>query len=193
MSGDLRAGLWVVGVVLAMAACAGGAAGVALPDLQGRRHEPLEVAAGDVHVVVFTSHECPIANAYAPTLRRLASSWQGKPVRLFVVYVSDVDRVAAAAHAREYQLPGTVLGDPRHELAAALGATRTPEAVVLTDAGVVYRGRIDDQWQALGSRAPNAVMHDLHDAVAAALDGLRLPGPFPEAVGCLLPEPSGRW
>lgn len=183
-----RAGAWrlLPLLPLAMAGCAT----VALADLDGRPATPLQVAAGEVHVLVFTSHECPIANAYAPTLQELARTWQEQPVRLFVVHV-DPDLTAAAAHrhASDYALPGRLLLDPGHALARAVGATRTPEAVVLTAAGLVYRGRIDDQWQALGARAAAATHHDLGDAVTAALAGRPLAGPFPAAVGCLLPEP----
>ena len=113
-----------------------------------------------MHVLVFTSHECPIANAYAPTLQHLAASWRDAAVQLFVVHV-DPDLTAAAAreHARAYALPGTIVLDPAHVLAAALGVTRTPEAVVLTAGGPAYRGRIDDQWRSLGTRAPAATTH----------------------------------
>ncbi|MEO6596946.1 MAG: hypothetical protein ABIP94_19545, partial [Planctomycetota bacterium] len=133
----------------------------------------------------------PIANAYAPTLRDLAASWRELPVRLFLVHVDpDLTAAAAKVHAREYELPGTVLLDPEQRLAHALGITRTPEAAVLTNKGLAFRGRIDDQWQALGARTEFATQHDLLDAVATARTGGTVPEPYPEAVGCLLPEPA---
>lgn len=148
------------------------------------------VAAGSVHVMLFTSHECPIANGYAPTLRDLASEWAGRPVRLFVIHVDpDLDAVAAEAHARAYELPGTILLDPCHHVVRAAGATRTPEAVVLDERGIVYRGRIDDQWSALGSRAIAASSHELRDAVDAALSKRPAPRQRTPVVGCALPEP----
>lgn len=173
------------------ASCGGDALGrgPTLVDLQGAVHAPLQRGRGAVHVVLFVSQECPIANSYAPTLRTLAGRWQGQPVRLFVVHV-DPDLTAAAAqrHALDYELPGTVLLDPKHELATALAATRTPEAFVVTDAGVVYRGRIDDQWAALGSRAVEPRVHDLRDAVDAVLAGKPVAVAETTAIGCLLPE-----
>jgi len=179
--------------LLVPAACARAPEPVRVPGLEGAQHTPQAVAPPDVHVVVFTSHECPIANAYAPTLRRLAARWRDAPVRLFLVFAGDLDREGVRQHVADYELPGVVVGDPSHALAAALGATRTPEACVLTAGGVAYRGRIDDQWKALGSRAPQAAREDLADAVAAALAGRAASAPWPEAVGCLLPEPPGRW
>lgn len=177
-------------LLLLLAAACGGAPGPALTSLDGAVVHPLQRAPGAVHVVVFLSQECPIANAYAPVLRELAQAWRDQPVRLFLTHVDpDLTQAAAAQHAKEYELPGTVLLDPRHELASALGATRTPEAFVLADAGTVYRGRIDDQWAALGARAAAASIHDLRDAVAATLAGQPIATPITDSIGCLLPEP----
>ena len=162
---------------------------VQLQGLDGKTHEPLAVGNGAVHVLLFTSHECPIANSYAPTLRELASSWNGAAVRLFVVHVDpDLTVEAARTHARDYELPGAILLDPHQQLARAVGATKTPEAVVLTGSSMVYRGRIDDQWSALGARAPTAGSHELRDAVAAALAGRAVAVASTPVVGCLLPE-----
>lgn len=187
-----RSTVWALlaGPALLLAAC-GGSRGPSLSALDGKLYHPLERAAGTVHVVVFVSQECPIANAYAPTLRELATSWADKPVKLFLVHVDpDLTLETAKQHAAEYELPGTLLLDPRHELAKALGATRTPEAFVLGDTGTAYHGRIDDQWAALGSRAQEAGIHDLRDAVTAVLAGKPVANPVTDATGCLLPEPK---
>ncbi|HEB53178.1 MAG TPA: redoxin domain-containing protein [bacterium] len=194
MVGAARNAAWVACLPcwLVLWGCAGAPA-VTLADLAGRRHAPLEVAPQQVHVIVFLSQECPIANAYAPTLARLAEDWRDQPVRVFLVHVDPELSVAEARrHRDDYGLPGVVLRDPRHELARRLGITHTPEAVVLSDRGLVYRGRIDDRWPALGVRRPKASVHDLHDAVATALRGEVVPGPYPEPTGCLLPEPAPR-
>ena len=140
--------------------------------------------------MVFTSPECPIANGYAPRLRELVREFEGRPVQWFLVHVDpDVDAARAGAHRREFELPGRVLLDPQQRLASELGITRTPEAAVVTPTGLAYRGRIDDQWLRLGSRAPAASQHDLRDAVQAVLAGRVVESPHPAAVGCRLPEP----
>ena len=182
--GSIASTAWLA---FAMASCA--TTRVQLQDLDGKAHDPLAVGNGAVHVLLFTSHECPIANSYAPTLRDLASSWNGTAVRLFVVHVDpDLTVEAARTHARDYELPGAILLDPHQQLARAVGATKTPEAVVLTPSTIVYRGRIDDQWSALGARAPTASSHELRDAVAAALAGRAVAVASTPVVGCLLPE-----
>jgi hypothetical protein len=191
MRAMLSAPVCLVAALLAagLAGCGDSRASVELVGLDGSRCAPQQVGSGHVHVIVFTSMECPIANAYAPTLGRLAAGWTGPEVRLFVVYVDpELAPERARAHSRDYGLPGVILLDPAQRLAAALGVTRTPEAVVLSAAGLVYRGRIDDQWRELGASAPEASVHDLRDAVAVARKGGTVPLPHPPAVGCLLPE-----
>jgi len=178
--------------LLALAGCAGGA--IEVHDLNGQPHAPLQPTGDAVHVILFTSHECPIANGYAPTIASLHEAWQSEPrVRLFLVHVDpDLTAEQAREHASDYSLPGTILRDPTHQLATACGVSITPEAVVRTAKGQLYRGRIDDQWRKLGSRAPAASQHDLKDAVRLTLAGDVVPLPHPKAVGCLLPEPGDR-
>lgn len=172
-----------------LAGCSGPPA-VELRDVGGTLHAPLDGAGETVQVFVVTSQECPIANAYAPVIAELAQSWRDRPVELWIVHADpDLDAAAAAAHARDYELPGTVLLDPGHDLIRALGADKTPEAVVRHRGAIVYRGRIDDQWQALGARGQEASRHDLRDAVTATLEGRPVPTARTEVVGCLLPEP----
>ncbi|MCA8954025.1 MAG: redoxin domain-containing protein [Planctomycetes bacterium] len=173
----------------ALAAC-GAPPRIELLDPAGGRHDPLTAAADLVQVFVVTSQECPIANAYSPAIGELARVWQNLPVELWIVHADpDLDAAAAAAHQRDYALPDTVLLDPTHALIGALGATRTPEAIVRRNGVILYRGRIDDQWNDLGARGQSASTHDLRDAVDAALAGRPVAEPVTEVIGCLLPEP----
>ena len=60
---------------------------------------------------------------------------------------------------------GRALRDPRHDLARAAGATIAPEAAVFVRENgaprLVYRGRIDDRYQAPGRMRPAASTRDL--------------------------------
>jgi hypothetical protein len=149
----------------------------------------LAVAPGRLRVLVFTSHECPIANSYAPTLRELAARFAAAPVEWYLVHVDpDLTAAGAAAHAREFELPGTIVCEPNQQTARRLGIRRTPEAAVLAGGVLAYCGRIDDQWAALGVRRARAEQNDLGDAIAALLAGQTPPVARTIAVGCLLPE-----
>jgi hypothetical protein len=92
-------------------------------------------------------------------------------------------------------IPPAVLDD-NFAVAEFAGATVTPEAVVfIYPEGVdqpllVYRGRIDDQYQGFGQYRPAATRDDLR----LILDQV-LTGSIPEklittkAVGCYIPRP----
>lgn len=176
-----------------LTACDERAQAIMAVDLAGGIHAPLEGQGDGLRVLVFTSHECPIANALAPTLRELAEHQRGRAVSFFVIHVDpDLTRQQAAKHARDYELPGTVLLDPHHDLVRHLRVRRTPEALVFAHGEVQYRGAIDDQWNAPGARAQQASHHYLRDAIEAVLAG-RKPDPVDvPPPGCLLPEPKAR-
>ena len=69
-------------------------------------------------------------------------------------------------------------------------ATTTPEAAILVPQGgelhEVYRGRIDDRYIALGRERPQAMHHDLEEAIRAGRAGFR------ERAAALRAETHGR-
>lgn len=163
---------------------------LAFTSLDGQACRPFDVPAGAVHVLVFVSHDCPIANSYAPELGSLSRDFARDGVRLFVVHVApDLTEAKAREHQREYLLPDPVLLDPRQVLAKAVGAKVTPEAAVIQGGEVRYLGRIDDVWGELGARRTAASKQDLRQAVADLRAGRPVSVPRTEAIGCLLPEP----
>lgn len=173
------------------AACAAAPPGdLAFATLDGRRLHPLLVAPGRVHVLFFVVPDCPIANAYAPAIEGLWQAVRGSEVDCVLVQCDpDLDTAAARRHAAEYRLTMPCVLDPRQQLAQAVGATRTPEVAVLTAAGLQYRGRIDDRWRGRGQDGQVPEHDDLLLAIAAVRQGLPVPQPRTEAVGCQLPEP----
>ncbi|MBY0515252.1 MAG: hypothetical protein K2P78_15275, partial [Gemmataceae bacterium] len=94
---------------------------------------------------------------------------------------ADAVKTAAAGFGPKYP----VLLDPKRELAAALKATVTPEAVVLDAAGAVrYRGRIDDRFPNRNKPNPTVTSHDLSAALDDVLAGRDVRTPVTKAVGC---------
>jgi hypothetical protein len=183
-------------LLLAAAGCRSSMSSPPLPvSAEPRAPQALTSPVGNrVHVLVFHSRECQVANSYAPTLRRLATAWRGAPVALFHVFVDpglgdEGAPDALSRHASAFDLPGQLILDPQQAVATRFGVTRTPEAVVWTAAGLRYRGRIDDRWRAPGRSAERATSHDLAVAVAAALLEPSGAAVLTTAVGCALPEP----
>jgi hypothetical protein len=158
-------------------------------DLEGRRFELQAASEARATVLVFTDTQCPIANAYAPEIRRLAEEFVPRGVRFFLVY-ADPERSAddVRAHRAAFAYPMPALLDPDHELVRRAGATRTPEAsVFLPDGSLVYRGRIDDRYVDFGKQRAAPTKHDLGTALEAVLSGARPAHPWPPAVGCAIP------
>ena len=147
---------------------------------------------GEFVVVVFTSVDCPIANAMAPQLRRTLESAESRGVRCLLVYprrsTTDPQR---RQHKVDYQLPGRSLSDRAHNLVQVLDARITPEAFVLKLDGaggweVLYRGRVNDLYASIGNRRDQPSRHDLMSAIDAALAGRFPVTRRTEAVGCLI-------
>jgi len=175
-------------LLLVAGACAGPDS--AFVDLRGEPHSPLRVDDGAAHVLLFTTVDCPIANGYAPAIQGLADEFEPRGVRFFLVHVDpDVGRDRAREHAADfgYELP--VLLDGEQRLVDRLGVTVTPEAAVLSPAGdLVYRGRIDNWYAALGEKRRQPTTADLRDALEAVLAGREVAVARTRAIGCLVPD-----
>lgn len=167
-------------------------------DLSGRRHRVGDDD-GAVTVIVFLSTSCPISNVAQPRLCEIANRFAGgvppgsAPVRFFGVVV-DEDSTADGAreHFRERPLSFPVLLGERHELRRRLRPTHVPEAFVIDARGrTLYRGAIDDAFEAVGRRRPQVTRHWLADAVGAASAGRDPAEAWVPPVGCRLELPEG--
>jgi len=142
-------------------------------------------------VLVFLNVDCPIANRYAPELRKLAVDYPAPELRFLRVYsdafLSEEDVID---HAKDYELPWQGLLDNDFLLAARAGARVTPEVAVFDTENVVqYRGRIDDQFADLGVRRKEAHERNLREALDALLAGNVPPKKRTKALGCYIPFP----
>ena len=167
------------------------AASVRLPDLDGKLVDPLQFPASTkATVLLFVSTDCPISNRYAPDIRKLYDAYAREGVAFWMVYPNPAESAADIRdHLKSFAFPGTALRDEKHGLAKAAGATITPEAAVYDAKGtLMYRGRIDDRYSAVGVEKAQAARHDLHDAIAAAVAGKPVAQKFTQAVGCYIAD-----
>src|SRR4051812_25263232 len=151
----------------------------------------LSAPKGGASTLIFYSSECPISNAYSPTLNKLVDEFPAATFRLVGVCVDpDLTAAEVAAHAKDFGLKFPIVHDKGIALATQVGATVTPEAFVFDDQGRVrYHGRIDDQFAARQKRNLNPMTRELHDAIAAALAGRPVPAAEVPAVGCPISKP----
>jgi len=158
-------------------------------DLDGRAASPLSAAAGDINLLIFVSADCPISARYSPEINRIVRDYRPKGVHAWLVYAEPKAAPAAVrANLTEFHsgLSAPAIIDTDFRLTAAVGATVTPEAAVYTPAGRVYRGRIDDLYQAIGEGRRAAEHHDLRDALDAVLAGRPVAVAETKAIGCFI-------
>jgi hypothetical protein len=145
--------------------------------------------AAKIRVLIFARTDCPITNRYAPEIDRIANEFAGQSVRFWIVYPDASETPAKiAAHMSEYHLPGHGISDPKLELRKRAEARISPQAAVFSGAKLVYSGRIDDRYVAFGKSRAEPEVHDLENAIKAALRGQAIAQPRTKAIGCYLDD-----
>ena len=158
-----------------------------LKDADGLTCIPLAADGRKATVLIFLMHDCPVANASAPEMARLAAEFTPRGMSFYGVYHTET-AAEIIAHRKDYSLPFPGLLDPKLQLARLAGATRVPEAAVLSASGeLLYRGRIDDRAVEPGITKPVPHQHDLRRALEAVRDGKAPEPKFTNAIGCYLP------
>lgn len=175
----------VTAVLLAGSAEAGPPAiGSEVPDfrttsLQGDALSLREAAGRHKAVVlVFLSTVCPYANYFAGHLKELAERY-GPQGALFVGVYSNgwESREEAAAHGRERGFSFPLVKDEGHAIADRVGATTTPQAIVVDASGRLrYRGRVMSKQES----------PELKRALEAVLESRRVRAPVTKAFGCAI-------
>lgn len=144
-------------------------------------------SASQTSVVVFLDPACPIASRYAPELNEHFD--QARRAGLdFHAVISDplVTPREARAFRDQAELRYPIIHDATGGLAKALMPTVVPEAFVIdVDDRVVYRGRIDDRFVAIGRVRQHVTSHDLRDAIAAAATGKSITPSRTTPIGCV--------
>ena len=152
-----------------------------------------DFGAKKAYVLVFTNTSCPVAQRYLPVLQSMEKEYRDRGVQFVAVNSAEEDTlIATATQAVKFEVEFPFVKDFDAAVARAVGATRTPEAVVLDgEKRLVYRGRIDDQFRLRGVRKePTA--RELKDAIDAVLAGKPVKTPETEVDGCAITFPKPR-
>ena len=170
---------------------AGALALAAVLDLAGQPVDPLPRPGAPPAVLVFVRTDCPIANRYAPELRRLQDRFAREGVAFWLVYPDPSETPGVIRrHQRDFGLGFHALRDPQHELVKATQATVTPETAVFVGSAagprMVYRGRIDDRYVDFGRARPAPTTRDLREVLQALAAGQALTPRTTPAVGCFI-------
>jgi thiol-disulfide isomerase/thioredoxin len=163
-------------------------------DIRCLDRELSDLGAHKAYVFVFTNTTCPLVRKYLPRLTEMYQQFSGEGVAFVAVNVGPTDTIREmAAQAVDLEVPFYFVRDREAVCRNSLGATKTPE-VVLLDASyaIRYRGRIDDQMR-IGGTKPTASRDDLKEAIHDVLEGQPVRVPQTEVDGCLIgdmPQPT---
>ena len=137
-------------------------------------------------VFVFLGTECPIAQRMLPELERLGQEFRTQGVRFVSIYPNEGETTEGVREQRRCAgITGEAGLDPRQRLADRWRVTVTPEVVALAaDGALIYRGRVNDQYAALGKGKPSPTRHDLREALEAFVVTGRAAGVRTTPVGC---------
>jgi peroxiredoxin len=138
-------------------------------------------------VLVFMGIECPLVNAYLPSLAALHKEYADKGVQFLGINSNVHDTpTRIAGQIKASSIPFPILKDSANVVADDLGARRTPEVFVLSPAGrVLYQGKIDDQF-GIGFRRKEPTRRDLAIALDEVLAGKAVSKSYTDVAGCLI-------
>ena len=152
----------------------------------------LDTGHRNVVVLVFTSIDCPIANALVPEFNRLQMQVDELDGTLWLVHTyksRTMDEVHA--HAKEFGIQSNSQVDETHALVKEFDITVTPEIVVLayedsSSYSVIYQGKINNLFESPGNRRDRATEHYARDAIRAVAQGMKVSPSYRKPIGCLI-------
>jgi peroxiredoxin len=138
-------------------------------------------------VLAFLGTECPLAKLYGPRLDELQQKFGDQGVQVIGINSNKQDSLTElTAYVHRSQISFPMLKDVGNKLADAVGATRTPEVLLLDrHRQVRYHGRIDDQY-GVGVARPAAQREDLVLAIEELLAGKPVSQAETASVGCYI-------
>ena len=160
-------------------------------DVHGTTHRPFDRQNKNKQkaiVLVFISHDCPIANAFQPEIRSLERKFRSQNVSFFLIHSNpDLDQETANQHCKEYEIEANVVIDSSQEIAKRVNAKVTPEAFLISAKGkTLYRGRINDLYAGFGKKRSQPTTHDLRDAIEQHLGGEKIQTAETKPIGCFI-------
>jgi hypothetical protein len=137
-------------------------------------------------VLIFVTVDCPISNKYAPEIQRLRQLFEKKNIAFWIVYPDgDIPISEIRQHVHDYSLGDKILRDPNHYLVKKAHATITPQAALFDrNRKLIYSGRIDDRFAALGQQRSQPTTKDLEHNLDCVLEGKPISQRTTKSIGC---------
>jgi peroxiredoxin len=143
-------------------------------------------------VFVFLAPDCPLSQNYTLTLKQLHADFQAQAIGFYGLVAGDAfTKSEVDDFTSKYNVGFPVLADRNFAIADLLGATKTPEAFVVSPEGkTLYKGAIDNWAADLGQRRQVITEHYVRSVLDSFLKGLEIPHRETTAVGCFIERPG---
>ena len=142
-----------------------------------------------ITVYVFLLEDCVISKNFTPLLNKLALEYKGKKVGFIGLFPNSMSRDSTIkAFAKKYSITFPLKTDHYQQLTRKMGVTITPEVAVFDHKKdvLLYRGRVNNQYERVGKRRSNPSTSELEDVIKAWVSGNPLPYFETKAVGCFI-------
>jgi len=136
---------------------------------------------------LFLSDECIITQYYVPTINDIAAEFGDHidMVAIFPNFSSKPKKIDAFYQKYKLNIPHKT--DYYKTLSKSLGATVTPEAILVNNKGqIIYQGRIDNSYVQIGKRRRVVTKHELTDALSATVTNKEIAESETKAIGCFI-------
>ncbi|MBK9272073.1 MAG: hypothetical protein IPM48_10800 [Saprospiraceae bacterium] len=140
-------------------------------------------------VYFFMLEECKITQSYTPEIIRLWSKYQNDSIQMEAIYPAPSSSYSEINQFhKKYQIPLPWKMDSLQSLAKFYHIKVMPEVIIFHQPTktVLYQGRIDDRWAAIGKRKSRASNRELNDCLENISKGKQFQPFQTEAVGCFL-------
>ncbi len=142
----------------------------------------------DTTVYAFLSETCPICQSYTLSLKQLDTKYKSKHIRIVGVFPNYYStQKSIDEFKKKYAVPFDLIIDKKGELTKHFKASITPEVFVESPIKkLLYSGRIDDSFYALGKRRQVITSTELADAIEEIVSGKPIKITKTQAVGCII-------
>ncbi|MDA0690651.1 MAG: thioredoxin family protein [Nitrospinae bacterium] len=158
-----------------------------LPGVDGKEYTLESFTDKRILVIIFMCNHCPYVKAVLSRLIDLQNQMADRGVQLVGINSNDASRYPDDSFdnmkkiAEEMKIPFPYLFDATQEIARAYDAVCTPDIYVYgEERTLLYRGRIDDNWE----RPERVAQRDLKDAIDAALAENKISEEQIPSMGC---------
>jgi peroxiredoxin len=141
-----------------------------------------------ISVYLFLLDDCIICQSYSPKLNTLYQNYgqDYKFIGLFPNFSSKPQKIKE--FKEKYNIQFELKTDYWKTMVKKFGIEVTPEVIVYDERKdrILYKGRIDNEFAALGKRRKIVTTDELNEVLATLLSGDKRTFAFTEAVGCFI-------